>query len=153
MRPRIHAIALPSEIGEFAAEVRQIFVELGRTFGSESPAGECAPALDVYETDDALEISVDLPGVTPSAVRLIAKGDSVLIVGEKPARRAHCDSSFHLVERGYGRFARVVRLSRACDPAQARARLSGGELRVSVPKIGDRRGRAIPITISTTQHG
>ena len=47
MRPRIHAIALPSEIGEFAAEVRQVFVELGRTFGSESPAGECAPALDV----------------------------------------------------------------------------------------------------------
>ena len=94
-------------------EVRQVFIELGRTFGSESLAGECAPALDVYETDDALEITVDLPGVDAAAVRVIGKGDSVLIAGEKAARRARRESSFHLVERGYGRFARVVRLGRA----------------------------------------
>src|SRR5258708_26808948 len=100
MRHRVHAIALPSEVGDFADEVRRVFLELGRVFGAESLAGECSPAVDVFETDDAVEIAVDLPGVTPSAVRIIAKGDTVLIVGEKPARRAHGDSSFHLVERG-----------------------------------------------------
>ena len=31
MRPRVHAIAFPSEIGDFAQEVRQVFLELGRT--------------------------------------------------------------------------------------------------------------------------
>jgi HSP20 family protein len=148
MRPRIHAIALPSEIGEFAAEVRQIFVELGRTFGSESPAGECAPALDVYETDEALEITVDLPGVDPAAVRIVGKGDSILIAGEKAARRARRESSFHLVERGYGRFARAVRVGRACDMSRARATLTNGELRISIPKMTDRRGKAIPIAIT-----
>ena len=148
MRPRIHAIALPSEIGEFAVEVRQIFVELGRTFGSESPAGECAPALDVYETDEVLEITVDLPGVDPAAVRIVGKGDSILIAGEKAARRARRESSFHLVERGYGRFARAVRLGRACDMSRARATLTNGELRISIPKLADRRGRAIPIAIA-----
>jgi len=147
MRPRVHAIAFPSEIGDFAPEVRQVFLELGRAFGSESLAGECAPPLDVYETDDALEITVDLPGVDPAAVRIIGKGDSVLIAGEKAARRARRDSSFHLVERGYGRFARVVRLGRACDTSKARATLTNGELRISIPKIADRRGKAIPITI------
>ena len=148
MRPRIHAIAFPSEIGEFAAEVRQIFVELGRTFGSESPAGECAPALDVYETDDALEITVDLPGVDPDAVRVVGKGDGVLIAGEKAARRARRESSFHLVERGYGRFARVVSLGRAGDMSKAHATLTNGELRISIPKIAERRGRAIPVAIT-----
>ena len=148
MRPRIHAVALPSEIGEFAVEVRQIFVELGRTFGSESPAGECAPALDVYETDDVLEITVDLPGVDPAAVRIVGKGDSILIAGEKAARRARRESSFHLVERGYGRFARAVRLGRACDMSRARATLANGELRISIPKLADRRGKAIPIAIA-----
>jgi HSP20 family protein len=147
MRPRIHAIALPSEIGEFAAEARQIFVELGRTFGAESPAGECAPALDVYETDDALEITMDLPGVDPAAVRIVGKGDGILIAGEKAARRARRESSFHLVERGYGRFARAVRLGRACDMSRARATLTNGELRISIPKIVDRRGKAISIAI------
>ena len=149
MRPRVHSIGFPSEIGDFAAEARQVFLELGRASSSESLAGECAPALDVYETDDTLEITVDLPGVDPAAVRIIGKGDAVLIAGEKAARRARRESSFHLVERGYGRFARVVRLGRACDTANAQATLHGGELRVSIPKIGDRRGRAVPITIKS----
>ena len=153
MRHRIHAIAIPSEVGDFADEIRQVFLELGRAFGPESLAGECAPLVDVYETDDALEIVVDMPGVSTSAVRLIAKGDSVLIVGEKSTRRAHSESSFHLVERGYGRFARVVRLGRACDTSTATATLTNGELRISVPKIADRRGRTIPITVAAGQAG
>jgi HSP20 family protein len=148
MRSRIHTTAFPSEIAEFAADVRQIFLELGRAFGSESLAGECAPPVDVYETDDTLEITVDLPGVDATAVRVIGKGDSVLIAGEKAARRARRESSFHLVERGYGRFARGVRLGRACDMSKARATLLNGELRISVPKIVERRGRAIQITIN-----
>jgi HSP20 family protein len=153
MRQRIHAIAIPSEVGDLSDEVRRVFLELGRVFGSESLAGECVPPIDVYESDDTLEIAVDLPGVDPAAIRVLGKGDSILIAGEKAARRARGESSFHLVERGYGRFARVVRLARACDTAQARATLNGGELRVSVPKVGDRRGRAIPITISIIANG
>jgi HSP20 family protein len=148
MRPRIQSIAFPSELGDFANEVRHVFLELGRAFGSESLAGECAPPLDVFETDDMLEITVDLPGVDPAAIRIIGKGDSLLIAGEKAARRARRESSFHLVERGYGRFARVVRLGRACDTSKARATLVEGELRISVPKIAERRGRAIPITVN-----
>ncbi len=148
MRSRIHAIGLPSEIGEFADEVRQVFLELGRTFGSDSLAGECAPAVDVYETDESLEITVDLPGVDASAVRVIGKGDSVLIAGEKAARRARRESSFHLVERDYGRFARVVRLGRPCNTSKARATLGSGELRVSVPKIVERRSRVIQIDVN-----
>jgi len=148
MRPRIHAIALPSEIGDFAPEVRQVFLELGRAFGSQSLAGECAPPVDVYETDDSLEITMDLPGIDSAAVRVIGKADNILIAGEKAARRARGESSFHLVERGYGRFARVVRLGRACDTSKARASLANGELRVSIPKIADRRSKAIPITIA-----
>src|SRR4051812_36838256 len=73
MRSRIHAVAFPSEIGDFADEVRLVFLELGRVFGSESLAGECSPALDVYETDDSIEIAVDLPGVDPAAIRVVAK--------------------------------------------------------------------------------
>jgi HSP20 family protein len=151
MRPRIHAIAIPSEVGDFSDEVRQVFLELGRVYGAESLAGECVPPIDVYETDDTLEIAVDLPGVEVAGIRVISKGDGILIAGEKTARRARGESSFHLVERGYGRFARVVRLLRACDAAKARATLAAGELRVSVPKIGDRRGRAISITVNANR--
>jgi HSP20 family protein len=149
MRPRVHAIAVPSEIGAFADEVRQVFLELGRVFGPESLAGECSPPIDVYETDETIEISVDLPGVEASVVRVMRKGDAVLVAGEKPPRRVQGEATFHLVERGYGRFARAVRITRACDMSRASAAFVRGELRVSVPKIPDRRGATAPIAITT----
>ncbi len=142
MRSRIHPVALASEIGDFADEVRRVFTELGRALGEESLAGECLPPVDVYETDEALEIVVDLPGVAAESVRLVGRGDSVLIAGEKAPRRVRGESSFHLVERGYGRFARVVRLNRPCDVSRAHGRLISGELHVTVPKIVERRGQA-----------
>lgn len=148
MRSRIQAVVLPSEVSDFADELRRVFLELGRTYGSGALAGECAPALDVFETDEAIEIVVDLPGVDPAAVRIVAKHDTLLIAGEKASRRGGTDSTFHLVERGFGRFARAVRLGRPVDPSRAEARLANGELRIRVPKIADRRGQSIQIPVT-----
>ena len=147
MGSRLHPVGLPTEVDDFAEEVRRVFLELGRTLGAEALTGECAPAIDVYETDDAIEIVVDLPGVDRSAVRVIIKGDTVLVAGQKTARKARGESSFHLVERDFGRFARTIRLARPCDAQRARATLVDGELRVRVPKIADRRGRCLQVPI------
>ena len=109
--------------------------------------------MDVYETDETIEIVLDLPGADAAAVRLVSRGDSLLIAGEKARRRTRGDSRFHLVERGYGRFARVVHFGRPCDTARANATLADGELRITVPKIVERRGVSIPITITTMAQG
>jgi HSP20 family protein len=149
MRARFQAVALPAEVGEFADDVQQIFNELGGSFGPESLVGECAPALDVYETDEQLEIAMDLPGVDAVAVRIIIRGSAVLIAGEKAARRGQGDANFHLVERGFGRFVRLVRLTTPCETARTRATLVNGELRITVPKMADRRGQPIRVSIGT----
>jgi HSP20 family protein len=146
MRPRLPG-RLPSEVADFSEEIRQVFLELGRGFGADWLAGQCSPALDVYERDETIEIVADLPGVDAAAVRVVAAGDTILIVGEKSARRPRPESSFHLVERDFGRFARGVRLGYSCDIRNARARFADGELHISVPKIADRRGRTIEIVV------
>jgi HSP20 family protein len=148
VRYRVQAFAVPTEIDEFADDIRRVFQALGRSFSPESLAGECSPQIDVYETDDALEVVTDLPGVSPKSVHIVAKGDALLIAGEKTPRRTGGEPTFHLVERGYGRFARVVRLGRTCNPASARATFAHGELRISIPKVDERRGRRIPIAIT-----
>ena len=140
-------MVLPAEPTEFRDDVRRIFRELDRS--DEAPVtGECAPALDVFETDESVEISVDLPGVPFDAVRVVAKGTTILVAGHKRPRRTRPESTFHLVERGYGRFARAVRVSAACDTSRARATMTGGELRISIPRVVDRRGHTIPIAIA-----
>jgi len=150
MRSRLHGVVMPFEVGDFADEIRNVFLELGRTFGLESLAGECSPSIDVFETDDAIEVIADLPGVQLEALRVMAKGDSLLVVGEKTPRPSRTESTFHLVERGFGRFARTVRLTAPCDTARARATLLHGELRIVVPKMTDRRSKTIQIPIGAS---
>jgi len=138
---------LPGQAREFAEELRQIFADLGRS-DVDPVGGECSPPLDVYEAGNAIEVRMDLPGVPADLVRVVIKGGAILIAGEKPPRRTRGDSSFHLVERGFGRFARTLQLPAPCDGAQAQATLRDGELRITLPRITDRRGRAIRVPVS-----
>jgi HSP20 family protein len=115
-------------------------------------AGECMPVVDVFETDRSVEIVLDLPGVSADAIRILFKAGVLLIVGEKerPDMSRRGPSSFHLVERDFGRFARAVRINAAIDGAQARARLVNGELRVVLPRIVERRGGGVMVPIDST---
>jgi HSP20 family protein len=149
MRVRIDSVVPPAEPEDFGLEVDRVFAELGSQAGTELLTGVCAPPVDVYETDDALELAVDLPGVPASAIRILVKGEFVLIAGQKRPDRADGRPSFHVLEREYGRFARTIRLAAAVDPRRARATLTDGELRLALPKLLDRRGIAIPVPISS----
>ena len=142
---------MPPDLGDLAEDVRRIFRELERRPGGAAVAGQCTPALDVFETDETVELLVDLPGVPADSVRVLLKGHVVLIAGEKAVERGEARSTgdFHLVERGFGRFARGIRIAAAFDGSRARATLSDGELRVVLPKIHDRRGRAQSISLTT----
>jgi HSP20 family protein len=148
-----HRILLSSEVRDLTDEVGRLFEDLERTAVSPRriPAGHCTPALDVQDTVEALEVVVDLPGVTPESVRVLLKNAVLVVAGEKPspypAERG--DATFHLVERGFGRFARAVQLDGAFDGGRVRAVLSGGELRVIIPKLDDRRGKEILVSIAT----
>jgi HSP20 family protein len=91
--------------------------------------------------------------VEANALRVLIKNGVVFIAGEKlpDDASARAESDFHLVERGFGRFARAVRLSGAADAGQARATLQAGELRVVIPKITERRGREIHVPVRDAQ--
>jgi HSP20 family protein len=139
------------DISDFASDIRRAFDELDRHLGSRS-AGEYVPPVDVFETAEGITIVVDLPGVAVTAIRAVIKNGIVIVIGEKPA--PPCGSNhaqFHLAERSFGRFARGVRLDGAFDGARAEAKLDSGELRITVPRIDDRRGRDITIPITTSQ--
>jgi HSP20 family protein len=146
-----HRMLLSTEVRELSDEVSRLFEELDGA-GTGRPAltpGTCTPPLDVFENEASVEIVVDLPGVTRDALRVLIKGGVVLIVGEKarPAPSACEEATFHLVERGFGRFARAVRLTEAVDAGRASARLRGGELKIVVPKIVERRGQELAVAI------
>jgi HSP20 family protein len=135
---------------DLSQEVRRLFDDLARRRPERRPyvSGECSPTLDVLETEQAVEIVVDVPGIPADGLRILIKNHTVLIVGEKDrAEPARTPTSYHLVERDFGRFARAVRLHTAVDASRARATLAHGELRVALPKLVERRGREILVPI------
>jgi HSP20 family protein len=137
------------EFGDLTDDVRRLFRELDQQGGgrAQAAAGQCAPALDVLETDEAIEVVVDLPGVSRDALRVLLKGDVVVVAGEKIPLSPVGAGDYHLVERASGRFARAVRVASAFDGSRSAASLVNGELRVVLPKIHERRGAARTITI------
>ena len=141
------------ESHELAEDVRALFDELANSLSHDQRAysGECHPVLDVFETDDAVEIIMDVSGVDAEAIRILFRNGVILIAGEKAPAPTSPVQSFHLVEREFGRFARAVRVAGAFDVARATATLQDGELTVEVPKMSERRGRAHRIAIAGTE--
>jgi HSP20 family protein len=143
---------LPSaEVTDLAEDVREIFEELAAALRPEQRAysGECHPAVDVFETDAAVEIVMDVSGISADAVRIVFRAGVVLIAGEKAPPVAREPQTFHLVEREFGRFARAVRVNGAFDVQAGQATIRDGELAVTIPKRVDRRGRSHRIEIRT----
>jgi HSP20 family protein len=147
----VHVPFLPiGESRELAEDIRALFEDLAASLEHEQRAysGECHPVLDVYETDTAIEVIVDVCGVAPEAVRVLFRDNVVLIAGEKAPVAMSGEQTFHLVEREFGRFARAVRVHGAFDVTHARATLQEGELTIQIPKVVERRGQAHRITIT-----
>jgi HSP20 family protein len=139
-----------AETPDIAEDIRALFSELAASLRHEQRAysGEWEPSLDVFETDQTVQILVDLSGVAKEAVRVLFRNGVVIIAGEKAPLRGQPDQAFHLVEREFGRFARVVRLNGAFDVAASRATLEDGELTIVLKKVAERRGRAHRIAIA-----
>ena len=145
-------LLVSTDVGDLSQEVRRLFEDLAkrRSDRRQFVSGECLPLLDVFETDRTIEIVLDVPGVQPDGLRILVKAGVVLVAGEKErADPARGPASYHLVERDFGRFARAIRIHAAVDAGHARARLKDGELRVLLPKIQERRGRELLMTIET----
>ena len=123
-------------------DLRRLFDQITGT-DARPHAAECRVPLDVVETSEGVEVVLDLVGVEPDAVQVVIARDTLVITGVKRAAACehHGEATFHVAERVFGRFARAVRLAGAFDMARADARLRAGELRVTLPRIDERRGR------------
>jgi HSP20 family protein len=105
---------------------------------------------DVHSDGDRFVIEVDLPGVKPEKLEVYAIGDTVVVEGAKEERKPprSVRPKYERAERDYGPFRRVFELPGPADLSQALATLATGVLRISVPRIIDRRGRARRIRVT-----
>lgn len=107
------------------------------------------PQLDIFETEDNYQLSVELPGVDRDSVDLSVDEDALIIRASKEREIKDTDENkFHRVERSFGRFERMLTLPADADSEHISAEMKNGVLEVSIPRkhdIESTRGRKIEI--------
>lgn len=128
---------LPLPMQQLSQEVDRLFDELihRRWGGVRSVAEEWTPQLDLYETDSAFILEVDLPGVKKQDVAVEVEDGDLVLQGRRAAERVRTGGSFHYHERRSGQFLRRLRLPASVDREQIRAEFRNGVLRVTLPKM------------------
>jgi HSP20 family protein len=120
--------------------------EFDRLVGRAFSRSAWVPALDVRETDDRFELTVDLPGIEPGDVTVNYEDGMLSISGKREFSKEESGETWHRVERGFGTFARQVRLPRTADADRIEASFDRGVLTVSVPKAEAAKPRTIEVT-------
>jgi HSP20 family protein len=100
--------------------------------GESAIEGAFSPATDVYSTDNAVFVAVELPGVAASDVKVDVDGRALTVRG---ARHFSGEgAAYHRLERSYGEFRCAIELPADADAARRRVELAGGVLTVEIPR-------------------
>ena len=103
-----------------------------------SDALSWSPPVDIYETDDSFVVTVEIPGVDGSDVRVEVSGSELSISGNRDFDAVCSKESYHRLEGIRGRFRRSFSLPQPLDSARVTANLKDGVLRVVLPKSSRR---------------
>lgn len=122
------------------------------------PAAAAFPAVNVRETDDALVVEAELPGLDAGDVGISVIEDELVLEGsrpETPAAEGEAGNgerqpavTWHRRERGAGRFERRIPLPIAVDADRVEARLVNGVLTVTCPKAPQCQPRKVQVRTS-----
>ena len=105
------------------------------------------PAVDIFETETALTLLADMPGVKSEDVVIDLRDDVLTITGDvKPFEGE--DEKDVLVEFEVGRFHRQFSLSEAINQSAIDAKLADGVLRLTLPKAEKAVPRKIEVMAS-----
>ncbi len=92
------------------------------------------PRLDISETDKALEVVADLPGMEKKDIKVSVDGDLLTIKGEKKEVKESKDKHYHSIERRSGSFYRALRLPVEVENDKIEANFKDGVLTLTLPK-------------------
>ena len=121
------------------------------------PAGGAFPAVNVAESETAVVVEAELPGLDASDVDISVSGDELVLKGSRPESAESARASgeagdgaapgvtWHRRERGSGAFERRIALPVAVDAAQVEARLVDGVLTVTCPKAPECQPRKVEV--------
>ncbi len=97
------------------------------------------PVCDLYQTADAVVVTVELPGLTRDDVEITVAMNLLTISGRRPATSLPVHSIVHQHERRFGPFKRSLMMPSPVDAERTSARMTDGVLTITLPHRKPRR--------------
>jgi len=114
-------------------------------FSSSRMAQPVFPAVNIWQGEDAVAITAELPGVDPADIDISVKDNMLTITGERKAPQAPEGARWHRNERGYGKFSRTIQLPYPASNDNIEARMTNGVLRIVVGRPEEDKPKKIEI--------
>jgi len=92
------------------------------------------PPTDVIETDEAIIVTMEVPGVGKDDVDITVIGDELSVSAKRSIEPEDKDESVYRCERNYDAFKRLLRLPADVKSEEAKSTLCNGVLRITLPK-------------------
>ena len=105
------------------------------------------PSAELFETPEAIEVRVDLPGFAPESIGVQLENGVLTLTAERKESVKE-GAVYYLTERRFGTFERSFKVSQHVDPEKVAARYTDGVLSVTLPKRPETKARKI--SVSTT---
>ena len=120
-----------------------------RTESSNGPIDTVSwrPVVDIYETDDTLVITAELPGIRKEDVSVEVKDNLLTIKGQRVEQDQISAENYVQRERFFGTFSRSFNLRQHVNPETIRARFKEGLLRVEIPKPEQETAKQISVSV------
>ncbi len=116
-------------------------------FGIGFPWNGATPRADVSETDEGVEVTVELPGLSEKDVEVSLTDDLLTVKGEKKIEREDSRKGYYLSERSWGAFHRAIPLPPGVDSEKAEAVFRNGVLTVKLPQSAEAKARVRRIDV------
>ncbi len=113
------------------------------TAGDEFERADWTPAADIYETESAYMIAMDLPGIDREALEIDVDDNRLIVRGTRPIS----EPKQHRSERPRGKFLRTFSVPGSVDQGKIGAEYKDGVLQIRLPKRGEQKAKKIDIKI------
>jgi HSP20 family protein len=128
------------------ALMRSMLRDFEGTYPSPSlSAPSVFPAVNVWEGDDAVAVTAELPGVETDSIDITVKDNVLTLSGERKPPEVPDAARWHRNERSYGRFSRAIRLPFHATDDRVEARLQNGVLRIVIGRPEEDKPKRIEI--------
>ena len=108
------------------------------------PARVFLPVADIYETQNALSVILEMPGVEKNNVEIRVEDDVLNVKGQLDLSKYQGLLPLY-TEYNVGHYARSFQLSSKIDQNKISAELKDGVLSLTLPKVDEAKPRAIQV--------